>query len=169
MVGVCTLDIAESSETLKALMRSQTEPTNLERLQVLYLLKTHQAESVTHAAALIGRDRTTVQRWVGKYRRGGLDKLVAPPQGQGRKSQIPQAVSDALQARLQQEHSGFKSYGEIQQWLETEHGVSASYAVVHKHVRYRLEAKLKVPRPVSAEQDEQAVLLFKKLSLPSCT
>lgn len=169
MVGVCTLDIAESRETLKGLMRSQTEPSNLERLQVLYLLKTHQAESVTHAAALIGRDRTTVQRWVGKYRRGGLDKLLAPPQGQGRKSQIPQAVADALQTRLQQAEHGFNSYGEIQQWLETEYQVQASYAVVHQHVRYRLKAKLKVPRPVSAEQDEQEGVLFQKPLLPNCT
>lgn len=169
MVGVCTVDIAESRETLKELMRCQTEPSNLERLQVLYLLKTHQAEGVTHAAALIGRDRTTVQRWVGKYRRGGLEQLLAPPQGQGRKSQIPQAVSDALQVRLQQAEHGFTSYGEIQQWLATEHGVQASYAVVHQHVRYRLKAKLKVPRPASVEQDEHEGVLFKKLWVLNCT
>jgi transposase len=161
MVGVCVLDIAESSEILKSLMHSQTEPINLERLQLLYLLKTHQAESVTHAATLIGRDRTTVQRWVGKYRQGGLNTLLAPRTGQGRKSQISKTASAALQQRLQAEN-GFKNYGEIQQWLATEYEVSASYAVVHKHVRYQLGAKLKVPRPVSAEQDQQAVMLFKK-------
>jgi transposase len=168
MVGVCVLDIAESSETLKSLMHSQTEPINLERLQLLYLLKTHQVESVTHAATLIGRDRTTVQRWVGKYRQGGLDTLLAPRQGQGRKRQIPQTASAALQQQLQAE-TGFKSYGEIQQWLATEYEVNASYAVVHKHVRYQLGATLKVPRPVSAEQDEQAVMLFKKPLLLACT
>lgn len=68
-----------------------------------------------------------------------------------------------LKQRLQQ-LEGFTSYRQIQQWLEQEFGKTIQYKTVHKTVRYRLKAKLKVPRPRSLEQDEQSVSLFKKTS-----
>ena len=53
-------------------------------------------------------------------------------------------------------------YGEIQQWLQAEFDREVKYKTVYKTVRYRLKAKLKIPRPQSIQQDEQAVGLFKK-------
>jgi len=60
-----------------------------------------------------------------------------------------------------QEADGFKSYREIQQWIEQTFGKQVKYKTVHKTVRYRLKAKLKVPRPRSLKQNQQAVSLFK--------
>jgi hypothetical protein len=71
-----------------------------------------------------------------------------------------------LEAQLQQSE-GCKSYGEIVQWLEQTLGEAVKYQTVDKTVRYRLGAKLKVPRPRSLKQDEQSVKLFKKTFL-SC-
>jgi transposase len=50
----------------------------------------------------------------------------------------------------------------VQQWLEQECGVSAAYHTVHSLVRYKLQAKLKKPRPKSRKQNPQAVEQFKK-------
>ncbi|GAB1538294.1 hypothetical protein NUACC21_09520 [Scytonema sp. NUACC21] len=61
-----------------------------------------------------------------------------------------------------QEPQGFKSYEEIRTWLKAEEGVEASYKVVHDTVRYRMKAKLKVPRAVSVKHDQQAESEFKK-------
>ena len=47
-------------------------------------------------------------------------------------------------------------------WLEKEHGLSMEYGTVYGWVRYRLGAKLKVPRPKSYKQDEEVVSGFKK-------
>lgn len=79
----------------------------------------------------------------------------------GKSWEIDGQMLERLQERLQQPE-GFKSYGQIQQWLEQEFGFQVKYKTVYKTVRYRLKAKLKVPRPHSIEQDEQSVELFKK-------
>jgi transposase len=56
---------------------------------------------------------------------------------------------------------------EIEQWLEQEYGTHINYKTVHKTVRYRLKAKLKLPRPQSYKQDPQAVATFKTIFLHS--
>ncbi|HEY9847428.1 MAG TPA: IS630 family transposase, partial [Candidatus Caenarcaniphilales bacterium] len=67
-----------------------------------------------------------------------------------------------LQQQLRQT-DGFDSYGEIQQWLKQQCQVDVSYPVVHLHVRYRLKAKLKVPRPLSTQQQSEQAGAFQKL------
>ena len=63
----------------------------------------------------------------------------------GRKPEIPPKIQQALINELT-EKEGFSSYKEIQIWLYTVHNLNMSYKVVHDTVRYRLKAKLKVPR-----------------------
>lgn len=91
----------------------------------------------------LGRDRTTLQRWLRRYRRG-ISELLKPQVYWGRKPEIPQWAQQSLNKRL---HSaeGFYSYGEIQEWLERTLGVSVSYKVVHRTVHYKRMAKLKQP------------------------
>jgi transposase len=161
MVGVSRIEIQESTEQLKHLMHLQTDASAKERLQVLYLLKSLQAKDISTAAQLVGRDRTTVQRWLLKYEVQGIEKLLAPRTGQGRKCTISTAVNEALMEKLD-DPNGMSSYGEIQQWLETEHQLVVKYPTVHRHVRYRLGAKLKVPRPVNELADEREQGAFQK-------
>jgi len=75
MSGVVKIDINESAESLKTLLAQQRTATSKERLLALYLLKCKQVETVQHLATVLGRNRVTVQRWLQKYRSGGLDKL----------------------------------------------------------------------------------------------
>ena len=161
MVGVSRIEIQESTDQLKHLMHLQTSASAKERLQVLYLLKSLQAQDISTAAQIVGRDRTTVQRWMLKYEAHGIEKLIAPRTGQGRKSVIPAAVNQAL-VEKSDEPNGMSSYLEIQQWLETEHQLQVKYPTVHRHVRYRLGAKLKVPRPVNESADERDRCAFRK-------
>lgn len=161
MVGVSRIEIRESTDQLRHLMHLQTSASAKERLQVLYLLKSLQAKDISTAAQVVGRNRTTVQRWMLKYEAHGIGTLIAPRTGQGRKSTIPEAVNQALVEKLD-DPNGMSSYGEIQQWLETEHQLQVKYPTVHRHVRYRLGAKLKVPRPVNVSADERAQRGFRK-------
>ena len=57
----------------------------------------------------------------------------------------PEAL-ERLAERLQDEQ-GLSGYQEAQQWLEAEYGQPIPYSTVHEWVRYRLQAKLKRPRP----------------------
>lgn len=87
--------------------------------------------------------------------------LLSVKTSPGSPAKLPPDVLSKLQQRLQ-ERSGFQSYGEIQRWLEQECGVSAVYQTVPGIVRYKLQSKLKVPRPLSLEADPEVQAAFKK-------
>jgi transposase len=53
-------------------------------------------------------------------------------------------------------------YGEIQEWITQKCQVVVSYKTVHKIVRYKFNAKLKVPRPRSAQAKPEVQAAFKK-------
>jgi transposase len=161
MSGVSQINIVESAQSLKALLAQQKTASGKERVQALYLLKTRQVETVQGLAVCLGRDRVTVQRWLRQYRQGGLKELLTVGKSKGR----PKVIPDWAIKRLQQElcdPEGFDSYKEVKMWLETVLGIEANYHVVHNLVRYKLKAKLKVPRTRSFEQEPHARETFKK-------
>lgn len=160
------LAIKESAQALEKQLKHARSASQKERLQMLWWLKTGQVTQHQQLAARLGRDPSTISRWLQKYRRGGIGELLEVKTAPG---QVPQITSEALiglQQRLTSE-TGFSSYGEIVSWLKTEYGLEMHYATVYYWVHYRLKAKLKVPRPQSAKQDKMALEQFKKtLPLP---
>ena len=141
MPKTVTIEICETAEQLKALLLQQTNVVYKERVQALFLLKSGQFQQVIDVARALGRDRATVQRWLSKYRAGGLSQLLAPRLGQGRKPAIPAEIKQQLQQRLLQPGS-FKTYGEVQAWLQQEFGLLVNYPVVYNTVRYQMNMKL---------------------------
>lgn len=163
MCRVLKLDIKEQASELQMLLKQQKTASGKERIQVLYLLKTRQVETVQHLAVLVGRGRITVQRWLKLYRQGGLISLLDQKKSPGRPKTIPLEVRSHLQKELSQP-KGLKSYEEIRTWLRASEGIEASYKVVHEVVRYKLKAKLKTPRPCSIKQNKGVAEDFKKNS-----
>lgn len=161
MSGVYHLEISESEEELKALLRTQKTASDKERIQLLYLLKSGQAETMQQAASLLGRHRVTVHKWAKSYRQGGLEDLLKHRRHPGGKSTLPCWAETALRKRLEQPE-GFESYEAIRQWLSEELAIVAPYKTVHKWVHYRLGASPKVVRPRSERQDEAALTAYKK-------
>lgn len=175
MAGVFKLNITETVDELKTLLGQQKTAFGKERVQALYLLKLKKAKTIQELAQNLGRDRTTVQRWLRRYRQGGVSELLKLQSRWGRKPGIPQwgatfrgedsprklASERALNKRLH-EREGFHSYGEIQEWLERTLGVSVSYQVVHRTVHYKLKGKLKRPRPQSLGHNPIKAEAFKK-------
>lgn len=138
--------IAESADELKAHLSQERHPAKRTRLHALYLLASAHAHSRQEVAALLGIDRNTVGRWLTTYRHGGLSALVAVYVPAGKRKPLTPAQLDRLQQALAQPH-GFASFGAIQHWIAAEFGVQLSYNATRKLVRYKLGAKLKVPRP----------------------
>lgn len=161
MTGVVKINITETADQLKKLLKQQKTAYALSRLQALYLLKTQQVETVQHLAGVLGKSRVTVQRWLRKYREGGLNRLLEQHQSTGRPKIISPEVRERLLLELAQPE-GFDSYGEVQTWLKASEGIDASYKVVHDTVHYQLKAGLKVPRPQSSKQSPPAPENFKK-------
>ena len=150
MSGVSRVVIQETVEELKALMHQHTQAGDQERIRLLYLLQTRQARSVTHASEMLGRDRVTLQRWLAKYKDGGLVGLLHREPYLGTSCQIPKAAQAALVERLATP-GGFESYRAIKHWLEQEYGHVMTYQGVHNHVRYRLKFNLKQSRSLGSE------------------
>lgn len=161
MSGVTKIEIAETEETLKALLLKVEKAEEKEKVQTLYWLKTKSVDSVSAIAVFLGRHRTTVQRWLASYRQGGLEELLTEKKSPGRPRIITPEIVEKLEAELK-DPEGFESYKEVQKWLLSCCETEVAYRTVHQWVRYRLKGKLKTPRPVSIKQKEGAVEGFKK-------
>lgn len=161
MVGVTKVEIKESVEELHELLIKQKIASSRERAQALYLLKMGQVKTIQDVAVVVGRERVTVQRWLKTYTESGINGLLSIKKSTGRPPIINDLTKEQLLKELEQPE-GFKSYEEIRTWLKAVEGVEASYKVVHDTVRYRMKAKLKVPRAVGIKYSEEAELEFKK-------
>lgn len=159
--------IQEDAQTLERQLKNSRTASQKERLQMVWWLQTGQVTQHQELAQRLGRDPATVTRWLQKYRQGGLSKLLEVKTAPGQTPQMTKEMLAGLQARLERE-PGFKSYGEIKSWLNSEYHLELSYATVYHWVHYRLKAKLKVPRPCSPKQDGTAVERFKKTSPQPC-
>lgn len=160
-----SLEVIETAEELKGLMRKQKEARLKERVQALYFLKREQVTE-KELARRVGRAPSTLYRWFERYKGGGLASLLELGYANGgRPAVLPEAVQAALKERLQAPE-GFASYGAIQNWLQEEYGLEVKYKTVHRMVRYQMKGKLKVPRPSSIHRDSAAGVEFKK-TLPA--
>ncbi len=156
MLGVVKIEIIESAETLKKLLKNAKTPQEKERIQAIYWLKTKTVETVKQIAIMLGRNRVIVQKWLRKYRTGGLNLLLEPKKNLGgRPTSIRPDAIEKLKEQLPKPE-GFQSYGEIQLWLKTCFDIDVAYRTVHELVRYKLKAKLKVPRPLHIKQNIEA-------------
>lgn len=160
MSGVPKIEIAESVEQLKSLMKQQKTGLGYAKVQSLYLLKINAVETIRHLAVIIGRGESTMHRWLQTYKVGGLSLLLEELPKTGR----PKKLEIETIAKIQQELSepeGFNSYKEIQLWLSICQNIEVSYATLHRIVRYELQGKLKVARPTHEQQQPGVIELFK--------
>jgi putative transposase len=110
------------------------------------LLKSGSSQSITEVSELLGLHRITVQRWLKQYNEGGLSSLLKLRRSTGRPRVIPSEGIAGISAKISEESCEFKSYKEIVTWVENNYQVSVKYQTLHKHLYYRMKAKLKVPR-----------------------
>ena len=151
MSGVVWIEIVETPQKLKDLMRQEKDAVRQEKLLVLYWLKTQMVDSVLSAAVRLGKHRTTIQRWLSSYRTGGIAELLSQKPRSGKPRIMKAEIVEKLEKELSQPE-GFSSYKEVHQWLTNCCEVPVAYRTVHQWTRYRLQGKLKVPRPVTEKQ-----------------
>lgn len=132
---ILKIQIKESEEKLKELMKYEWDASRKDKLTSLYLIKTNSS-------------------WLEMYRKKGLNGLLKEKaKVTGRPSLIKGKVLESLIEKLSNP-DGFKSYLEIQSWLKNEHNLEIKYYTVHHTVRYKLKSKLKVVRPSNIKKDK---------------
>jgi transposase len=161
------IEIRESVEYLEKSLQNAQTANQKERLQMLWWLKSGQVTQHQELSRRLGRNGSTISRWLQKYRHEGLSALLEQKQSPGKPWIITGEMLSELETKLQQPE-GFKSYRAVQQWLQQRFGKVVKYQTVHKTVRYRLQAKLKVPRPQSLKQDPESVNVLKKTFRSPC-
>ncbi len=157
------IEITESEEEIKKRLQTANIGSQKEKLHMLWWIKSGQIKEQQEIAKRLAKDTSTVTRWLQKYRAGGIAELLLIKKAPGAKRKIDDEALAALEQELKT-GNGFSSYGAIVEWLKHEQGIDVEYATVYAWVRYRLGAKLKVPRPQSHKQDEKLVSEFKKNS-----
>ncbi|NBD14710.1 MAG: hypothetical protein GVY04_00780 [Cyanobacteria bacterium] len=92
MSGRPKIEITESAEELKSLLKKQKTALNYAKIQALYLLKIQAVETVRYLAVLMGRGESTIHEWLGQSKNGGLDQLLEeyPKTGRPKKLAIAQ-------------------------------------------------------------------------------
>ena len=158
------IEIADSESDLKKRLQTANLGSQKEKLIMLWWRKTGRVKEQQEIGKRLAKDTSTVTRWLQKYRAGGLNELLSIKKAPGAKRKIDDAALTALEEELKT-GKGFSSYGAIVEWLKQEQKLDIEYATVYALVRYRLGAKLKVPRPQSHKQDEKLVSEFKKNSV----
>ena len=138
--------IKETKEELRELLQQERNSKKQNRLQALYLIVAEQAKSRSKVANILGKNRNTISDWMSLYETGGLEKLLDIYHPPGVPSKITEeAVADILE--ILSNPKGSRTYKEIHQMVVKKHNIAIHFSNVHHLVRYKLEAKAKVPRP----------------------
>jgi len=153
-------EIQESESELKEMLRTEKRTRQRQRLQMLYLLKSGQANTRIAAAQMLVVNRATIGRWLQTYEKEGIPGLLIIKTKPNRKLSIPACILHELKCELEKPE-GFSSYKAIQIWLEQKFTLSIPYKTVHGIVRYRLKAKLKVGRKSHVKKDQKKVDEFR--------
>jgi putative transposase len=154
--------IEDTVSELKIIMSQQRTVINRQKVQALYLLKSGLSQSITDVAEVLGVHRITVQRWFKQYSEGGWPSLLKLGKSTGRPRAISSEIIAGISTKINEDSWEFKSYKEIATWVEKNYQVSVKYQTLHKQIRYRMKAKLKVPRRLSNKKDPEVATLFKK-------
>lgn len=151
--------IQESISELKEMLRTEKRMRQRQRLQMLHLFKSGQADTHIKAAGMLAVDRMTIGRWLQTYKKEGVPGLLGIKTRPNRKLSIPPCILHALKHELENPE-GFSSYT-IQIWLKQKFTLSIPYKTVHGIVRYKLKAKLKVGRKSHVKKDQKKVDEFR--------
>jgi transposase len=98
-----------------------------------YWIKTNAIATRQELSYRLGRDESTVYRWLQRYKQGGIERLLEIKTAPGKSALIPETVIKQLHERLSQTQE-FNSYSQIQEWLTQECQIVIADKTVHKIV-----------------------------------
>lgn len=153
--------IVESESELKQLHRSSASHFK-PRIQMLLLIKTGKAYGKQELADALGVNHNSTQSWKQDYEQGGIKQLLSDKRGGKRPSIITAEVHQKLSERLNNPKEGFRSYIEMQQWLEKEFGIVINYQTLNQYAKRKFGTRLKAARKSHVLKSPADEAVFKK-------
>ena len=154
-----------TSQELQTLYRTEMNARLARRIHGLYLAS--KGMTCRQIMAVTAASRRTVQQWVARYNRGGLEELTDKPRP-GQPQHLPRHLERKLARRIESGPIGpdgvsVFSASVIRQIIEREFGVLYSISAV-KYLLHRLGYSYLCPRPKHEKSDSVAQEEFKKTS-----
>lgn len=160
MSGVVKVEWGESAEELYARYVGERDVQRRKRLQVLWLVRRGRDEVAASREAGVGR--RSLQRWLGWYRNGGLEAVLARVPGHGARGRAGRLTGAQREELLGRAAEGqFRTYDEARAWVEREWGVAYRYTGIYTLLA-RLDVHPKVPRPRAEKAEIAAQEAWKK-------
>ena len=156
------LDISESLSELKKLRLKQPTLLKQKRIDCLIHLKTSKFKTRKELATYLGIHVRTQERWLTKYRTGGMSSFITDLPNNRPSKIITSEIHETLKLRVNNSNTPFLGYWEAQQWFEEEFGVKIKYHWLRKYLITHFGTKLKSPRKSHYKKDEQAIEAFLK-------
>ncbi len=112
-------------------------------------------------ATKTGSGIRSIIRWKQQYRSEGIEGLLKDSRGNERTPTINKQAQKQLAEKLSDPKNGFRSYKEIQLWVEQTLDITIGYQALYKFLRRKYGTKLKVGRKNHIKKEEEAVAFFK--------
>ena len=159
MAKALNVVVKESVKDLKSIQKQK--PSYYSRIQMLLLIKEGKFVTKDALSEALQVSTQSVHIWRTKYNAGGIDRLLEDKRG-GKPAQITAPIHERLSTRLNSSKEGFKSFVEIQHWLQENFGIEMKYQALNKYIKRKFGARPKVARKSHINKDENAAALFKK-------
>lgn len=153
------VDVKADVKAVRARLKEKSlEGWQRQRLQAAQL-GMEGSHTLPEIADAVGVHRRTVSTWLDMLREGGVEGLVAErPRGKGPGSWLDEATARQMQEQLRE--GKWRRAEDAQGWLEQKLGRKLKLVTVYKYLG-KCEARLKVPRPIHARQEPEAVETFR--------
>ncbi len=161
------MDVSEHHEVdeLYTLYRATTDARLARRIQAVWLAR--RGLTCPRIIQAVGASRRTIQQWIAKYNRGGIDELLDKPRS-GRPAFLNAKQQKQLARRIQAGVTKGDSLCVftgplVEAWVEREYGVLYSLRGIQRLLR-RLGFSYLCPRPAHEKSDPKAQAAFNKSS-----
>lgn len=157
--------VKESSTELRSIIRKESHPKNILRLQSLLHIKEKTFKKQADLAAHLGYNVRSMELWLKAYKESGIDSmLIGSKPRKKKKRKISAEVHAGLSKRLNDSFEGFTSYVSAVNWVKENYGLSYPYSTLRDYMIDIFGTKIKQPRKSHVQKDPEAQADFLKLT-----
>lgn len=158
------LEIKESVEELKKIVFKQTTLKGEKRIRALQYIKQKKFKTRQLVADSLGISVRTLERWLNKYKSGGIEELLYDKPKNKQSKIITPEIHAGLCKRVYDANNPFLGYKDAQQWVNETYGINVKYQRIREYLKQHFKTKLKSPRKSHYKKDVAAEEAFLKTS-----
>jgi len=157
-----TIEIKESLEDLRHILKSAKTHQSVIRIQCLLFLKEKRFKNRTSIADTLSVSLSSIDRWIKIYQRQGIEQLLNMSSGGKRREVITREIHEKLSQKLHDTNNPLLGFHDAVRWVEDNFNLQVKYTTLYSYIRKNFGGKLKVPRKSHYKNNPEAVEDFKK-------